>query len=559
MNRVQKRPFIFGLVLAALIGIINGMAWADNLYENFSGTVLSTDLATSFYPTNPTRGIVTVENGSVRLFPGISETGNLPTGHYYRANIFTTNNSYTWHNAFPFSYEYKIKKWSRVPPSKTDGLRFVLIGNQDPIYSSAPESPATNALSITTSSNAVGLFLQWHTNGHYDCIFYIETNSPYNLFNSPNLITQQITSVADLAGYTIGLRFTNNTHGYFYNISPSGTETRTDIALTESQLDFFTNSIQIYLIGYNHLTNDSENAYYEIDYLRASRELPPPCLIDTHTMGPGYIDPGGSVVVSNGADAVFSLVADSGAYVSDILTNGSSIGITFDAAATNFTYIWSNVTANGTVETVFTTRTFVITASVESAHGVINPSGAVMVTYGQSALFSIQAAPYYHIAYIFTNESVADINFAQNDNQYDYVWSNVTENGSIKAFIDENLAAYGTPEWWLAQHGLTNTDFDTEALSDQDGDGHESWKEYVAGTIPTNAESVLQIVDMKSNNVVSWSSESNRLYTVMLGNDLLSNSMYLAIDLDATPPLNTYTNEGDSSSMGIYYIDVRKK
>ncbi|MEI7900437.1 MAG: lamin tail domain-containing protein [bacterium] len=54
------------------------------------------------------------------------------------------------------------------------------------------------------------------------------------------------------------------------------------------------------------------------------------------------------------------------------------------------------------------------------------------------------------------------------------------------------LAAHDTPTWWLAQLGAVNS-FDAAATDDWDLDGMPNWAEYVAGTQPTNVNSVLQV------------------------------------------------------------------
>jgi len=54
------------------------------------------------------------------------------------------------------------------------------------------------------------------------------------------------------------------------------------------------------------------------------------------------------------------------------------------------------------------------------------------------------------------------------------------------------LAAHNTPVWWLAQWGTSNR-FDEAATNDWDHDGAPNWAEFVAGTHPTNAASVLRI------------------------------------------------------------------
>lgn len=50
------------------------------------------------------------------------------------------------------------------------------------------------------------------------------------------------------------------------------------------------------------------------------------------------------------------------------------------------------------------------------------------------------------------------------------------------------LTARNTPVWWLAQYGATNN-FGSADDADPDGDGMPNWREFVAGTQPTNAAS----------------------------------------------------------------------
>ena len=54
------------------------------------------------------------------------------------------------------------------------------------------------------------------------------------------------------------------------------------------------------------------------------------------------------------------------------------------------------------------------------------------------------------------------------------------------------VAAHDTPTWWLAQWGVT-VNFDAAATNDWDHDGMANWAEYITGTQPTNANSVLRM------------------------------------------------------------------
>ena len=61
-------------------------------------------------------------------------------------------------------------------------------------------------------------------------------------------------------------------------------------------------------------------------------------------------------------------------------------------------------------------------------------------------------------------------------------------------------------------------DYEAAAWLDLDGDGHKTWEEYVAGTVPTNCESVFKTLITVSNGVplVTWNPDlgAARVYTV---------------------------------------------
>lgn len=70
------------------------------------------------------------------------------------------------------------------------------------------------------------------------------------------------------------------------------------------------------------------------------------------------------------------------------------------------------------------------------------------------------------------------------------------------------------PRDWLISYGMTN-DFEHAAFSDNDGDGHSAWQEYVAGTDPTDKSSLLSIVYYDQNNLI-WSPwRVGRVYTIV--------------------------------------------
>jgi len=89
---------------------------------------------------------------------------------------------------------------------------------------------------------------------------------------------------------------------------------------------------------------------------------------------------------------------------------------------------------------------------------------------------------------------------------------------AVVATFGENLATNNTPQWWLAAHGLTNDDWDVLALADSDDDGMRNWQEWVAGTDPTNHQSLLsisQVVFTANGRLpLSFASVTGRTYQV---------------------------------------------
>ena len=63
-------------------------------------------------------------------------------------------------------------------------------------------------------------------------------------------------------------------------------------------------------------------------------------------------------------------------------------------------------------------------------------------------------------------------------------------------FVSSNANTYGIPESWLIGHGIPPTQQGAEMDSDEDG--LLNWKEYYAGTVPTNDLSVLVLTELES-------------------------------------------------------------
>jgi len=88
------------------------------------------------------------------------------------------------------------------------------------------------------------------------------------------------------------------------------------------------------------------------------------------------------------------------------------------------------------------------------------------------------------------------------------------------------------PFSWLDAYGLVSAgDYEAAANADADGDGYTAWQEYVAGTSPTNANSVFTASIVLSNGMpfVAWMPDlgTERVYTVE-GKSSLTNAAWVS-------------------------------
>jgi hypothetical protein len=116
----------------------------------------------------------------------------------------------------------------------------------------------------------------------------------------------------------------------------------------------------------------------------------------------------------------------------------------------------------------------------------------------------------------------------------------------------EQYTTNGTPHSWLDQYGLTN--YDTDAIADQDSDGLKAWQEYIAGTNPTNAASVFKAAQA-TRNVITWSAVTGRVYSVYWSTNLVQG--FTMKQDNILYPTNSFTNANPDSRLNHYQIKVR--
>jgi len=140
----------------------------------------------------------------------------------------------------------------------------------------------------------------------------------------------------------------------------------------------------------------------------------------------GSISPSGVVVIDEGSNQTFSISANSGFEIEDVVVDGSSVG-----AVSSYTF--SNVSQNHTISATFSEQEplpkYEITATA-GAGGSISPSGVVVVDEGSNQTFAISASSGYEIEDVLVDgSSVGAVS--------SYTFSNVSQNHTISASFSE--------------------------------------------------------------------------------------------------------------------------
>ena len=246
----------------------------------------------------------------------------------------------------------------------------------------------------------------------------------------------------------------------------------------------------------------------------------------------------------------------------NITADAPAIGKTLDVWTGGTQYVTSVSSSNTTVtmpaQAVALTATYkdlvyTLTGSA-GANGMVTPSSTNAV-YGNNADFVVTASNYYRIASLTTNgTAVTGMTFDNGSTTTNFTWSNVLADGTLVATFTAQIATdpAGTPYSWLAGYGLTN--YDADAVADQDADGLKTWQEYIAGTDPTNAASNLKVAQA-TRNTVTWSPVAGRVYSVYWSTNLVKGFTNLASGI--TYPQGSYTNTTPDAKVNHYQVKVQ--
>ena len=133
-------------------------------------------------------------------------------------------------------------------------------------------------------------------------------------------------------------------------------------------------------------------------------------------------------------------------------------------------------------------RMWTVTVTMEGDGWVNNRSGAFAtnVANGRTKDFWIAAnqSEYYHIGSMAWNGITVNPEVYPDGITCNFTTPAVTNNSTLAVVFAPDLAALGTPIWWLVQYGYTN-DWDAAELADPNDDGVPNWQEYLNGSDPT--------------------------------------------------------------------------
>jgi PKD repeat protein len=138
----------------------------------------------------------------------------------------------------------------------------------------------------------------------------------------------------------------------------------------------------------------------------------------TATPPGGSISPSGAVSVVMGNNQNFTISADTGYHIANVLVDSVSQGAISS-------YPFTNVVANHTITATFAINQYTITAT-SGANGNVTPAGVTPVLYGGSQAYNITPVSGYHVADVLVNNATVGAVTT-------YEFTNVNANQTISA------------------------------------------------------------------------------------------------------------------------------
>ena len=258
--------------------------------------------------------------------------------------------------------------------------------------------------------------------------------------------------------------------------------------------------------------------------LRANFSSPSP--ITASTSVGGTISPAGTISVSYGARQTFTIVAEPGYHIADVVVDGVSVG-----AVSAYTFL--NVTMPHAIYARFAIDTYTITASA-GVGGGISPLGVTTVNYGDNQGFIITADAGHHIADVLVDGSSVGVLGS-------HAFSNIMANHTLVATFAANPSiAINDVSVNEGNGGTTNAVF-TVSLSSASIQLVEVAYRTTDGTARAGGDYVAQ-----NNSLIFVPGEISKSVTIAVNGDVL-----FELDEAFSVDLNTPTNARITDNQGI--------
>jgi len=179
-----------------------------------------------------------------------------------------------------------------------------------------------------------------------------------------------------------------------------------------------------------------------------------------------------------------------------------------------------------------------------TGNGTASPAGETLIAPAHSFILDLTADAGSFIADIQANSAYAPL--PEVITTKSLYWTPLTNNLDVHVVFAPLLESNAVPTNWLAQYGLTNQNWMSEASLDPDGDALLTWQEYELGSNPTNPDDARLVVEFVPSAPphtewrLRWHAFTNQNATYgLLSATNLTDGFAVFTNLPAIPPVMT--------------------
>jgi hypothetical protein len=152
-----------------------------------------------------------------------------------------------------------------------------------------------------------------------------------------------------------------------------------------------------------------------------------------------------------------------------------------------------------------------------------------------------------------------DVDLYANDSSNWSAAATLSPGSSEVDIVDSDADEDGMLDSWETTYFGSADAENGGADEDWDSDGASNYSEYIAGTDPTDTDSIFEITDLDTSSacVFSWTSATGKVYSLWVSTNLVSSSFACTnAAIAATPPINTVTASVEGVEGAFYQVRV---